>query len=518
MNEFSVHEEVEHMMISRPEAVRNNRRTLIFFVLLLMILPLTEVQSSDLTLDEAIDLAINRSARGGIIRGKEEVAEQSYFARRINFMLPEISIQGNVPAYASDESYRFFGADPDKSLYKTRDLDFNSFIELKQNVPVTGGSITATANLTRLDNRYPDTRFESTTGYFVDEMSNRGFFGFTLDQQLFRPSSSKNELNNTKDDLEIARMTRHEEQAALKKEVIESFMGTLQLEVKLDLYGDKLESARVKSNVDSVKLADGIISDEDFLLSVSARLDAELESFEIETQAVEQRRELAILLDVNVTEELNPTEPTGSFIDEETQQRLVASWEYSVPIRKAERQFSKAERSAEYAASGHGLIGDLQASYSFGRQKVERERYDATLDETVRVDDDINTAGWGIKLQFKIPLWDGGAGSAAVKAARFEAEQARLTYSREQKKARAEIINLVNQLDVSHRRLEIIKKQIELAANKLEIARARKADGQISQLTFLESRIFYLETRNKYLEELKQNLLDTVELESKFIS
>lgn len=518
MNEFSVHKEVEHKMISRPEAICKNRPSLIALILLLMILPLTEAQPRDLTLDEAMDLAISQSARGGIIRGKEEVAEQSYFARRINFMLPEISIQGNVPAFASDESYRFFGADPDKSLYKTRDLDFNSFVELKQNVPVTGGTITATANLTRGDNRYPDTRFESTTGFFVDELSNRGFFGFTFDQQLFRPSSAKNELNNTKDDLEIARMTRHEEQSELKKEVIESFMGMLQLEVKLELYGDKLESARVKSSIDSVKLADGIISDEDFLLSVSGRLDAELESFEIETQAVEQRGELAILLDVNVTEELTPAEPTGSFIDKETQQRLVASWEYSVPIRKAERQFAKAERSAEYAAAGHGLIGDLQASYSFGRQKVERERYDATLDELIRTDDDINTAGWGVKLQFKLPLWDGGAGSAAVKAARFEAEQAKLTYNREQRKARAEIINLVTQLDVSYRRLQINKKQIELAAKKLEIARAREADGQISRLTFLESRIFYLETKNKYLEELKQNLLDTVELESKFIS
>ena len=117
-----------------------------------------DINARELTLAEAVDMALNQTSRGSIIRGKEEVAEQNYYARRINFLLPEISINGELPAYSNDESYRFFGADPTKSLFKTRELDFNSFIELKQSVPITGGSVTASANLSRVDSRYPDTR------------------------------------------------------------------------------------------------------------------------------------------------------------------------------------------------------------------------------------------------------------------------------------------------------------------------------------------------------------------------
>jgi len=325
----------------------------------------SDAQAWDVTLEEALDMAINRSARGGMIKGREEVAEQNYNARRINFYLPEISINGNVPAFSNDQSYRFFGGAQDKSLYETRDLNFNSFIELKQSVPISGGSFVVTANLTRADSRYPDTRFQSAQDRFVDENSRRGFFDFSLEQQLFRPSAAKYELHNKEDDLDIARMNRYEQQAALKKEVIEAYVSVLQLSVKRELYMDKLESATIKSSIDSMKLQDGIVSEEDFLLSTSDALDAELESSEIETQSEEQRRELAMLLDVSVTEQLVPLEPEiTDHIDKAVQSRLVAAWEQSVPIHKARREYSKAERIADYAAAGHGLIGDLKAHYS----------------------------------------------------------------------------------------------------------------------------------------------------------
>ncbi|HUV30957.1 MAG TPA: TolC family protein [Acidobacteriota bacterium] len=495
------------------------RRRLVFFGFALAVAAATCAYPRDITLDEAIDMAVDRSARGGIIRGREEVAEQNYYARRINFLLPEISIQGNAPAYTNDESYRLFGADPEKRLYKTRDFTLNSFIELKQSVPVVGGTFVATANLARLDSRYPYTRYSADSGYFVDELSSRGFFRFSLEQQLFRPSAAKFELHNKKDDFEIARLARHEEQAALTTEVIEAYMGVLQLSIREELYSDKLESARLKADIDSMKLQDGIVSEDDFLVSASARLDAELESFEIEMQARDRQRELATLLDAGVTEALNPSEPVISgHLGGAVQQRLIAAWEQSVPIRKAELVFAKAKRSADYAAAGHGLTGDLKADYSFGRQRVEAERYDQSTQGLVTSDDDISTAGWGVTLEFKLPLWDGGAGGAAVKAARFEAEQARLEYDGERTKARADITSLANQLDVSYRRLEIMRKQIELASDKLEIARSRLADGQISRLTFLESKIFYLESRDRYLDELRKYLVNRVELEGKFTS
>jgi outer membrane protein TolC len=468
------------------------------------------VNGRELTLDQAIELALKQTARGGMIRGNLEVAQQYYSARRINMYLPEISIVGSLPAYTSNESYRPFRNSFDKQLYEERNLDFSSFIELKQSL-FTGGSLTATANLKREDNRYPDVREDASSGVVVNENTRQGFFNFSLEQPLFRPSSVRNELNNRRDDLEIAIMTRIEEEAALKREVIEAYLGVLQKSLQLEIAADRLKKTQLKENIDSAKLADGVISEEDFLLSTSDRLDAELGRFEMQTQNTEQKRELATLLDLDVTEDLLPCEPTvPSHLDRAAAERMINAWEQTVPITKADHVFAKKKRAADYAAAGHGLTGDLKAGYNLGRQKIETERADFTTD------DNINTSGWSVSLDFRLPVWDGGAGGAAVRAARYEAEQARYEFTRAQRSARAKIVNLINQLDVSYQRLEIIAKQIELAENRLNIARDRYADGQISRLTLLESRIFWLETRDKYLDELKDYLINRIELQSQF--
>jgi outer membrane protein TolC len=103
-----------------------------------------------------------------------------------------------------------------------------------------------------------------------------------------------------------------------------------------------------------------------------------------------------------------------------------------------------------------------------------------------------------------------------VNASRHQSEQARMEFEKTKKSARAQIINTVNRLDVSYQRLHVVEKQIELALNRLNIAQERFADGQISELTSLESRIFYLETKDRYLDELKNYLINKIELEHKY--
>ena len=470
----------------------------------------------ELTLKDAIDIALNKTARGDIIEGKLEVAKQNYDAKRINFYVPEISINGSIPGYAVDESFRFFGGSAQKELYKTRELNFTSFVELNQSL-MTGGDLTITANLTSNKDRYPDTRgFDFVgnpipSGIFVNETRKQGFFNFNLSQPLFRPSQAKHDLNNRRDEMDIARMNLISEEAALAKEVTGAYISLLQAEVKTDFYQDKLDQGRLKANIDSAKFGDGILSEEELLESTSLLLDAELQKFEFETQKNDQQREMSLLMDLDANEDFKLSEPQAlATFSEEQKQAMLNNWENSIDIIKARKEFEKAERSASFAAAGHGIKGDLNASYSLGRGDIATEYTDNILA------DDIKTTGWTVALNIRVPVWDGGAGGAEVKAAWFAADQANLEYQRAEKKARADIVNLLNQIDVSYRRLEIMQKQIELADNRLKIAQQRFENGEISKLTYLESRVFYLESKDKYLEELKLFLVTKVDLESKF--
>ena len=465
-----------------------------------------EAVCETINFEQALDIALNRSSQGEMIRGNLEVAEQNYFARRINFYLPEISINGSVPSYNEDESYRFFGGATEKRLYKTRVLEYSSFIALDQSL-IIGGDIRITANLLASDDRYPDTKTEAVEGSFINETTRLGDFTFSYTQPILKPSDSKHELHNKRDDLEIARMTKHEDASNLKKEVIEAYFGVLQLILKNEMHSDMLESANLTAAIDSMKFLDGVISEEDWLTSKSNRLEAELQTFEVSNELDEKRRELAILLDKDPDIELEPTIPAPPVPLSDTKQEIMlSSIEKSVPVRKAELDYSKADRQAKYAASSHGLNGDLTASYNTGQGEVETDGVTA----------DIVTRGWEVALEFTYPIWDGGASGADVKSARLTADQALLEYNRTLKSTKAEVINLIDQLDVGYRRLEIIRKQIDLAFNKLDIAKSRLDDGQISMVTFLASKITYAESRDKYLDELKNYLLNEESLDGKF--
>jgi outer membrane protein TolC len=467
-----------------------------------------QAAARELTLNQALDIALNQTMRGEMIEGNLEVSEQLYSARRINMYLPEISINGSVPSLRNSEAYEELRLG-EFGWSKRRYYDYTTFVELKQTL-ITGGSLTATADLASENRRYP---YRTSTDIFQDQFTKSGALRFSLEQPLFRPSSVKNELHNRKDNLEIARVTRVEETANLKREIIEAYVGTMQLQLQADIAARKLENAKLQEGIDSAKLSDGVLSEEDFLLSSSARLDAELAGRSAETDLGEKKQELATLLDMDASESILLTipEPPAN-LDEATRERLIGNWEQAAPIVKASHSLAKAKREADYAASGHGLTGDLAASYAFGQQDVKIDLPDTSSQDNYR------TNSWTLALQVKLPLWDGGAGSAAVRAARYQAEQANYEFTRAQRSARATIVNLVNQLDVSYQRLDIIRKQITLAENRLEIAQDRFADGRISQLTLLESEIFLLETKDRYLEELKQYLLNRIELESQYIS
>lgn len=473
----------------------------------LVVLPAGSAFAVELTLSDALDIALHNTSRGSIIEGRLSVAQQTYQARRTNFYFPEVSINGELPAYSEVQDYRFYGGLAEKQLIQTTDLGFNSYIRAKQSL-ITGGELNITANLTRKDEEYPIAGQNSSLRD-ITETREEGFFRFELSQPLLQPSDAKNDLYNKSDDLGLARLTQLEQQAELKTEVVEAYMGVLRLSLAESLAADKLRSAQLQAGIDSSKFADGVISEEAYLESVSALLDAELARFEAETNAGEQRRQLALLLDMDPSREITVAEPQVDLeLNEALRANYVSNWEQSVTVHRARYEYEKAERAAGYSASSHGLNGDLEVSYSFGR---------GTIDTDDQPDDPIKTNSWGVALNFTYPLWDGGASSADVQASRLEAEQSRLEMVRAEKSARGEIINLVNRLDVSYRRLDIVRQQITLAKNRLDIAQSRLDDGQISELTFLESRISYLETKDKYLEELKTFLLNRIELDGTFV-
>lgn len=459
----------------------------------------------ELSLYDALKIGVENSSRGAIISGDLEVAKQQYHAEKINFYLPEISIEGNVPVYNVTESFGNVYGQNDQVFFRRTNLNYNANLSLNQSL-ITGGEFLVKGQLVNNKTERPQTTFDGGLED-VTQKDRQGVFDFSLTQPLLKPSEPKNRLHNKEDDLEIARISKVDETTKLKDEIIEAYFGKLVADLKVEIAESKVESGQLKKNIDSLKLVDEVLSEEQYLETSSAYLDAELESFDAVNEYKTKTRELAILLDFEATDEITASTPVVSdHISDQQKERFINGWENSNAIKKANLEYRKAERSANYAAGGHGLTGMLTANYTVGRGKYE---------DNYR-DEDNNTDSWGLQVNFSLPLWDGGSKGAELKAARLSAQKSEMELERAKKTQKAEIINLINQLDICYRKIDVLNKQIELAKNKLDIADYRYNDGQISRVEYLESKVSYLEAKNKYLDELKEYFKNRVQLEGHY--
>ena len=359
-----------------------------------------------------------------------------------------------------------------------------------------------------------DWDYPNRVGLINNEKRNAGTFTFTFTQPLLKPSDAKHELANSSDDLKIARLEKVLETASLKKEVVEAFFGVLRSEISIKKSEDQLKSAQLKIAIDSMKLIDGLIAEEDWLETNSELLDAELSNYEALGEKSEKVRNLNVLLDSDVSNVFSLERPEiNNHPDDSEIEQYINRWQDCIEIKKENTKFDKADRAADYASSSHGLTADISANYGLERGDVEI--FDTRFGTSTS---DLETDSWGVSLNFTFPLWDGGASGASVKAARLAADQARLEFEKAQKSSRSEIVSLTIKLSVSYRKLSILQKKIETAKRKLDIAQSRLDDGQISMLTFLENHVTYLEEKDKYLEEMMNYFLTRFDLEGMYTS
>ena len=230
------------------------------------------VAALDLSLSDAVDMALQKSNRGTIIEGDLEVAKQQYQAERINFYVPEISINGQLPVYSVSENFDNIFGQSEKTLNRRTKFDFDADITLKQSL-ITGGDFTLQSRLFNKDSKYPQVKYiRDDSGKIIDQfvfeenqIDKQGQFDFSLTQPLLKPSQPKYDLKNKKDDLKIAEIVKIEETTKLKIEVVEAYFGILQTKLQYEIEKNKTESALIQKNIDSSKFSEGILSEEAWL-------------------------------------------------------------------------------------------------------------------------------------------------------------------------------------------------------------------------------------------------------------
>lgn len=470
-----------------------------------------------MTLDSALDRLLRETTRGRILTGQHEVVQAQFNAEKIGYYLPEISLNSTLPTYRRSRDYGNYYGFTEPIFFERSALSGSGNLQLRQKI-ITGGDLTFQAIFDARNDEYPTPVWRQAPSgdstvlmREIDVATDRrrlGNFQLQFSQPLFRTSESRAAYLEARDNLTRADFQWRADRADLRREGISAFFDLLTADIDRQVAEYRSHLAAYNAGWDSVKFADGVITEEAWIESKSERLEKRLALFDAEANLEEKKNEFNHLLDLPSSTEVQLQSPAvPDKPDQSRADKLMAASDKSAETELARINMEMAERRLNQTRSSFGLNGTLNASYAVGRGNVKQVMPDTTFD------DKVDTKDWRVSVDFSYPIWDGGASGASVHSQELAYESARLEYLAAQRSARNKMEILLTRIDINYSKLSLLQQELDLAGKKLQDAEERHGEGIISDATLLENRIYYFEAQKNRLATLKDYYLDLTELE-----
>ncbi|MEZ5358428.1 MAG: TolC family protein [Candidatus Zixiibacteriota bacterium] len=493
---------------------------LVVFIISFMI---SSAFAEEYTLEQTLERLLDKSTRGQIIKGQFEVSQAKFNAEKIGYYLPEISLNSTVPSLTETENFAQFYGFTDPILAKRRTNSRTGDIRLQHKV-ITGGDITIRGYVYWRDAKYPSTInvYDEDRGEYVSylvtakDKTLRNTLSFEFSQPIFNTSDSRSAYNSAKTNMEQAQIQWRVDQADLKKEGVTAFFDLLMVGLDKDMADKNSKLAVFNAQWDSVKYADGIMTEEEWVESQSTRLEKRLALYDAEASYEEKLNEYKHLLDIPNEQSIAlQSPPTPSMPAASKIQWLKANAEYTAETELARMKMESSERDLKNTRSGGGLNGTLRATYQLGKEDVtiskEYQNDDIYLNDIN--DNNNDTKDWQISVELSYPLWDGGASKANVRSSELAYESSRLEYLAAQRNAKNKMEIAIKRMEINFSKLQLLEDELKLADKKLKEAKDKFQEGLISEGDLLENEVYYLEAAKNRLTTLKDYYHDLIELE-----
>lgn len=427
-----------------------------------LLIPLTgiaaeaQVDTLRLTLRDCIRMAQEQGPLGAIAHHAYEARRSRYASFRAG-LLPQLSLQGDVPGYYSAINPIVL---PDGTTVFTPQREASSSVNigLTQKIPFTGGQLSLQSGLNRID------LMDSKTSYYRARP-----LSVSLVQPLFQ-------INTLSWDQDMQDLTY---QMATRQEV--EGMEDCALDATNRYFGLYLASMNAANAAFNVAINDtlyrisqgrfnvGRIAENDLLQSELAYLDAKTQSenANVELAREEQRVRSALGIAPGTPIQLLPPGAIGE-VEVDPSQALVQAKQNRSDALNFELQVLTAERSVRQARSDNGFNATMTASVGYNQRSPElREAYRNLLDQEQ------------FSVGFTIPVFRWGAGSEAVDAALAEQKSTEVNVTQQRQTFEQEVLYAANRLNTLRKQVAIAAKSDTIGQRRFEVAKQRYIIGKI---------------------------------------
>ncbi len=430
-----------------------------------------------LSLDDAIDIALEHSYSMKTIRLTLAQSEQDYLAAKYQFRT-NASMNFDTPHWS--EQVTSVQVPNDLPIYNNLGtLRYEGNLYINQPLP-TDGTLSFRSSLYQ----------SKETNYFAetDNTIKRKDFLTSLSifytQPLFTYNRLQTGLKRAELNYESASLSFSRTQLDVMYNVTQSFFALYRLTRTYEINKETLQQKEQAHELAKLKFEAGLIPEVEALQMEVDLADAQAALYESEAELERQKDLFKQTIGLELKEYVG-IETSISYthfpIDEKLAVEKGLENRYEIRERKIAIELQKINLKAVDANSE--ISADLTAFYNFTGYSDQSLPYSTSagdlFDSSWR-DLERRPGNRGVTLRFNIPIWDWGVNKAEVASATQRIKQAEINLAEEQKDVESSVRDAVRTVKTAEKRLEVYKLSQDVAQRTYDISMARFNNGEIT--------------------------------------
>ena len=452
------------------------KKTILFLVLLMGVSFRMHAETYLLDLEKSIDIAKQKSY--DMLRLKQDLKIAAYNLKSATSKFKtHVDLNLTTPQYT--ETVRQFEDTTGMSFYPVKQLNYSGSLIIKQSLP-TDGNIYIRSGLSDYD----------------DFNGNDRLFNMNTRLGLTQPIDALYGYNSIKSSYKQAALAFERSSKQLKREelnlvynVTNVFFNLISVQKSEEIARMNLERQKEAYTIAKNKFEAGLIREVD-ALQMEVDLAEAQNNYDLaminQSSAKNSFKEL-IGLELADSVVLS-SELTYKIVIVDPQKAVKLAMDNRLEIREQEIQIELSKMNIKRQKAEGMIKGDFTAY--FEKVGVSNQSLNTNLSSAVNQsyqDFKNRPRNFGIGFNITVPILDWGENRALVNAAKAQLQQ---NYYREEETKRSierEVLNLVDELNSSLKRLQLLEKNVVVAEKSFSITRQRFSDGNIdSQALALE--------------------------------
>lgn len=453
-----------------------NMKKLFIYIVLGLIIQSGFSETYVLNLEQSIAIAREKSFSMMRLVQDFKIAEYNLKAATSRFKT-HIDMNLTTPEYT--ETIRTFEDNTGITFYPVKQLNYQTGIVVNQPLP-TDGNVYLRNSLYNFDDFYFKNRSTQMNVRVGLSQPLHSFYGYNSIRSSFRQAKLAHERSSK----QLKR-----EELNLVYDVSSAFYNLLSVQKSEEIARLDLERQQEAFEIAKNKFDAGLIREVDALQMEVDLAEAQnnYDLSKVNQQAAENyfKELIGIQLDDSVA--LN-SQFDYSVVIVDPEKAVELALKNRLEIREQEIQVELTTMNVKEQKAEGMIKANLNAYYEKGGVSEQHINTEFGVALNNAYNDFLNRPqNFGVGLNISIPLLDWGENKAKVRAAEARLKQNILRKEEVQRSIEREVRNLVDDLNSSLKRLQLLEKNLKVAEKSFEITRQRFSDGDIdSQSLALE--------------------------------